>query len=381
MRPLLPLRLLRNLTIAALLTYLLSTRLPRPRPTPAPPPPLAQLYNYTLNSPHLPRGISCFPPDTLTKHLVLARTSTSDTSWLSLLPASLHITPILYHTDGPDQNIPVNKGNEAMTYLTYIIEHYSTLPDIVVFIHDHAAAWHNNELHLSTMALMLEELNWRRVVRKGYMNLRCHWRPGCPDWIKPKRDPTEFSSEKYEEALIAGSFMGLFGGTRDQVPETLGVPCCAQFAVTRDMVRRHTLEDYEKWRRWLMTTVIQSHYSGRVMEYLWHWIFTGIATVCPAEHVCYCDGYGICFGSEEEYDRYFELRQTTEIMAKRYDLAVERGPEYGEDLRVRERGMRELKERLAWENKELVKMVNVARLLGRHREVRRMEVGEEEFSG
>jgi hypothetical protein len=27
--------------------------------------------------------------------------------------------------------------------------------------------------------------------------------------------------------------------------------------------------------------------------------------MCPAEHVCYCDGYGVCFGGEKEYRAFY----------------------------------------------------------------------------
>lgn len=29
--------------------------------------------------------------------------------------------------------------------------------------------------------------------------------------------------------------------------------------------------------------------------------------MCPDQHVCYCDGYGVCFEDEQEFDRWFEL--------------------------------------------------------------------------
>lgn len=28
--------------------------------------------------------------------------------------------------------------------------------------------------------------------------------------------------------------------------------------------------------------------------------------MCPEEHICYCDGFGVCFGSEKEYDAYYK---------------------------------------------------------------------------
>lgn len=396
-------RLLRTLIIAVIVVYALHYILPAvsaavylirlilsgaptqpPKPPPSPPvkPSLeyADPYNYTVVSPLLPRGVSTFPPDDFTKHLVLMTTSKSDIRWLKTLPPISGLDQIMYHADGPLMDVPVNKGNEAMAYLTYLIEYYDTLPDIVVFIHDHAQAWHNNGLQGDRTAVMLGELNWRRVNHRGYMNLRCNWRPGCPDWMQPKRDKSEYSEWKMEESVLAEAFMQLFDTRYDQVPDVIGVPCCAQFAVSRELVRKHAKEDYVKWREWLVKTPITDKYSGRVLEYLWHWIFTGEEVACPREHVCYCDGYGICFGSEEEFERYRTFEQETETMERRLKLAEERGPEPGEDLGRRERGMKELGRKLREDREEMKGMLNVARLLGRHEEVRRRDVGEEQFT-
>jgi hypothetical protein len=43
-----------------------------------------------------------------------------------------------------------------------------------------------------------------------------------------------------------------------------------------------------------------------VWEYVWQFVFTGENVVCPKEHLCYCDGFGVCFGSEEEYDAFYK---------------------------------------------------------------------------
>lgn len=43
-------------------------------------------------------------------------------------------------------HLPVNKGREASVYLTYIIQHYHSLPDYVVFIHGKRYQIHNGKL-------------------------------------------------------------------------------------------------------------------------------------------------------------------------------------------------------------------------------------------
>ena len=48
--------------------------------------------------------------------------------------------------------------------------------------------------------------------------------------------------------------------------------------------------------------------SGRVMEYSWQYLFTGKPELCPEMHMCYCDGYGICFGGPVEFQNWFDMR-------------------------------------------------------------------------
>ena len=41
---------------------------------------------------------------------------------------------------------------------------------------------------------------------------------------------------------------------------------------------------------------------------MWQFAFTGQSYWCPTEHICYCDGYGVCFGGKAPYDAWFKLR-------------------------------------------------------------------------
>lgn len=45
----------------------------------------------------------------------------------------------------PLQHLPVNKGREAAVYLTYIVQHYHSLPDYMVFIHGKRYQIHNGK--------------------------------------------------------------------------------------------------------------------------------------------------------------------------------------------------------------------------------------------
>ena len=49
--------------------------------------------------------------------------------------------------------------------------------------------------------------------------------------------------------------------------------CCAQFAVSKEQVLKRPVEDYIRFRDWIVHTEKNDAKSGRVMEYLWHVIF------------------------------------------------------------------------------------------------------------
>ncbi|KAF8246496.1 hypothetical protein K440DRAFT_553315 [Wilcoxina mikolae CBS 423.85] len=366
----------------AAVIYLLKRRIFSP-----PPPPNYELTIETAYAHYgFSRGISTFQPDGLSKHLVLPCTPNDDISWLSTLPQWLNLTPKVYHVPLTNSSapppgtltVPKNKGNEVMTYLTYILEHYSDLPDLIVFIHASVSTWHNNDLHIFTTPLMLRELNYRRAKQRGYMNLRCHWSPGCPGWIKPLTGI--YNEIKGEEFYLGQVFKYLFPGVA--IPEVFGATCCAQFVVTRERIRANSLEEYKRWRDWLMTTELPDKYSGRVMEYLWHYIFSDRQSIdCPKEHVCYCDGYGVCFGSEAAYQAHMAVGKETAVLEQRLQAAVDQGPREGEDLKLRWEGMQELSADIEDKKRRLEREIDVARQRGRDPKARKNEVGNTEFSG
>ncbi|KAL7272254.1 hypothetical protein RUND412_004951 [Rhizina undulata] len=333
----------------------------------------------------LEHGVSVFPPDNLTKHLVIPRLDTEDIGWVYSLPPELNITIMPYlvnpNDDSPPDMLktPENKGHEAMAYLTYLIDNYSDLPDIVLFIHPHQVAWHNNDLLLSSTQLILRELNYRRVKEKGYMNLRCHHKPGCPTWIRPGnrvQDPT-----KVEESVFAQSFTEMFGGGFKDVPKVFGAPCCAQFAVTRDTIQGVNIGTFIKLRQWLLDTPLDDKTSGRIFEYMWQYVFTSQPIFCPSEHVCFCDGYGYCFTSDYELKQWFEKRDR--VMEKEKQLEMARDDEgvvEGKDAEIRRLGMEGLEREIAGIREELERELKKARRRGRQVKGRKEVLGDE-FSG
>ncbi|KAG4025738.1 hypothetical protein MFRU_051g00030 [Monilinia fructicola] len=244
-------------------------------------------------------------PTTYSKMLVIARTKDEDVDWVEeKFRDDSSVQSTIYTADDAtaEHHPPRNKGHEVMIYLSYIIENYNNLSDVSIFMHSHQLAWHNNELLDLDSAQMISRLSSERVVREGYMNLRCHWHPGCPDWMHP--GTVEEDGNKQEQTIMARAWMELF--PLEPVPNVLAQPCCAQFAVSKDRIRALPLARYIFYRDWLLRTGLSDFISGRVWEYIWQFVFSGQTTLCPKEHICYCDGYGICFGGEMEYQAYLD---------------------------------------------------------------------------
>ncbi|KAI9055287.1 hypothetical protein LZ554_000249 [Drepanopeziza brunnea f. sp. 'monogermtubi'] len=278
-------------------------------------------HGYSAKRPFQP-GIIKPAGENYTKTLVIPRTHAENVDWIDEnFGPDANIDWKIYVVDQPDAQLhpPQNKGHEVMVYLSYIIDHYDDLSDVNIFMHSHRHAWHNNDLLGSDAVQVVSRLSSERVIREGYMNLRCHWDPGCPGWMNPGN--IEEDVNKQEETMLGKSWSELF--PLDAIPNVLAQPCCAQFAISRDRIRGLPLARYVAFREWLLKTNMSDYFSGRVFEYIWQFIFTGKNVVCPKEHVCYCDGFGICFGGEEEYDVYNEkLKERTHMEEELQELKV-----------------------------------------------------------
>ena len=253
-----------------------------------------------------------------TRTLVIAKQKEDNTEWVDALALQdSSLTGAVYTVDDPsaELTVPQNKGHEVMVYLTYIIDHYDDgLPDVTIFMHPHQLTWHNNDFLNWNSSLMIQRLKSDHVLRSGYVNLRCHHDPGCPDHIHPMLDDNDLVGIP-EAPVVGNSWPDLFPG--NAVPEVLSQPCCAQFAVSRERLRSIPRDKYLGYREWLLNTRLDDQISGRVWEYVWQYLFAGVAVFCPAEHVCYCEMYGVCFNDKAEYDRFFELRAEARVLDAR----------------------------------------------------------------
>ncbi|KAK5164020.1 uncharacterized protein LTR77_010111 [Saxophila tyrrhenica] len=237
-----------------------------------------QAGNWTLLGHQTALEIDPPPAERPVGALVIAAGADTDLKWT--ISAKVNWTVYEYdvrqpNNPDPQLRFPAAKGNEAMIYLSFIIDHYESLPWSIVFMHGHLEAWHQED----NAVRILGGLNRVALARQGYISLRCDWYPSCPAEMRPvHHDAVVWGPEgdtKGTEAAIAGNWRLLFPG--EKLPETIASPCCAQFAVTRQAIAKRPKEDYERLRNWLMRSLLEDNLSGRVLEKLWAYLFTGEA--------------------------------------------------------------------------------------------------------
>ncbi|KJY01384.1 hypothetical protein TI39_contig293g00012 [Zymoseptoria brevis] len=234
----------------------------------------------------------------------------NDLSWVDnelgdLLKNKTQLDTAIYVADDPSAkfHVPENKGNEAMVWLTWMIDMYDNLPEVTIFMHGHPAAWHNNFILEMSSSQMVRHLNLEKVKRDGYVSLRCHWHPGCPTHIH--LNETVEDPNKPEEVQVREAWKELWPS--EPIPEVLSTPCCSQFAVSRDQIRVTPRERYIEIRTWLRESEHPSFIVGRIFEYIWHVIMNnGSLIFCPDPRICYCEVYDVCM-SPDEYTEYFEI--------------------------------------------------------------------------
>lgn len=264
--------LLYPLVLATLLTFA-AKLLFGGRPTSSPPP--------VTKSSH---GSVQHQPGTISKALVVASTKKDDTAWLSEIPSSLNWTINHYRVDDPltpALSVPSRNGNEAMVYLTYIIDNYDSLPDVIFFHHGHPRAWHQK----LTSAEEVARLRAEYVLKAGYASARCL--PGCENVVSleggepaPRMAVLPLMSRRDHLVTLLENFLepARFPELEGTVPKQLAAPCCAQFALSRERVLRREREWWVKLREWLIEAPLPNMNSGRLMEHLWH-VWFGVEAV------------------------------------------------------------------------------------------------------
>lgn len=178
-----------------------------------------------------------------------------DTSWVNNLKYK-HV--IISKAGIPYEHAP-NKGNEASSFLQYIIFNYDKLDDVTVFVHGHRNAWHHNEN-------MDEKIN-RMVFDKNYHNVNTNKYNNCLTMLA--KQPKMLAKMKRILPQL-GHILNI-----KLQPENIVYRNSAQFYVRKELIQKHSRETYFKLHAWLMYNKESSYYTSRAFEYIWHIIFTG----------------------------------------------------------------------------------------------------------
>jgi len=151
------------------------------------------------------------------------------------------------------EQIP-NKGNEASSYLEYIIKNYDNLDEYCIFIHGHRTSWHHQQ--------NIDEKINNLIFDKQYYNINDNPLSGIGTGAG--------SYEKTE--LIYQSLRKILN--MDIIIEKIYMRGSAQFYVHKDCILQHSKDTYNKLYNYLMETNESSFWTGRAFEYIWHLIFT-----------------------------------------------------------------------------------------------------------
>lgn len=168
----------------------------------------------------------------------------------------------------------LTRNHQQQVYLTHIIDHYDSLPDITYFHHAHYQSWHQR----TTTIWELTTLRPSFIVQSGYVNT--HIQKGCENLmsISPHTVPASSLSGNNRDVQLSSLFrefggeemlVNIFGGAVEGKAQ-IAAPCCAQFAVSREAIRRRSKEVWMGLREWLKETPVKDEWSGRLFEWSWH---------------------------------------------------------------------------------------------------------------
>lgn len=183
-----------------------------------------------------------------------------NTNWTSKL--SNHFDDIRIYKKCDENslfNIPVNKGNEASVYLSYIVNNYDNLKDYNIFLHGDEYSWHHNG-SLVDIIFNLKNLN------KDYLNINNYTLGSI------------FGNHRFN--LIKSWYLeylenecGLMEKYGDWTVGHLG---CAQFVVHKSLILSKSKKFYERLYDWIINTDLDNQTSGLFMEWTWHLIWNQV---------------------------------------------------------------------------------------------------------
>lgn len=176
-------------------------------------------------------------------HVVIAHYN-EDLNWVS----DLKYNYTIISRYGLPKETPPNKGNEASSYLEYIIKNYHQLKEYTIFVHGHETAYH----HLTPIQNKINNL----IFNKTYYNIN--------------------EMPVHTHGRVHNNFMKIIEEKilKRTIQEHHQLRPCAMFYVHRDLILHNPLEVYQELYDYLMTSNEESYHTGRYFEFTWHIIFT-----------------------------------------------------------------------------------------------------------
>ena len=140
-----------------------------------------------------------------------------------------------------------NHGNECTSYIRFILDNWDNLPEYVAFIHGHETSYHQKMNVFDGI---------KKMGSKSYYNFNsiCYkdWERGMPGFD-----------------LLIHWWDEYFKDILGKKPEKIIGPCCAQFIVTRENIRRVPLEKWKQFWEISMDPRYDSYFSGAAFECVW----------------------------------------------------------------------------------------------------------------
>lgn len=179
-----------------------------------------------------------------------------------------------------DKENTLNVGTESWSYLRFIIDNYNSLPDRILFVHGHEKSQHQDYCTWH----IVNNLNWDLE----FMNVNSRRLDEQYISLIDDFEDNERGYRKSYKLWIETPWKDVFGDF--PIPHTLTFLGHAQFVVSKNYILRHPVEFYKNIIQWLENTTLDrdlycgdinkfkrsdAYVSGRVLEYTWHYIFTG----------------------------------------------------------------------------------------------------------
>lgn len=205
-----------------------------------------------------------------------------DIEWLKNLNTECNIkvySKILQSEDSINYQIvrqPFNIGNEASSYLQYIVDNYDRIPNIVYFCHGHNSSFHQDYDN----QFIIKNIDIHKV--NGFLNINNYY-----NIIDNNKTETLLKNQGLNDnkpyRILIDVFDEFFSKYKT-LPDEMSAYSSAQFFVTRDLIKSNTKEFYQECLDWFYSgyslRLDQKYneqpnvYSSRAFEWMWFFIFT-----------------------------------------------------------------------------------------------------------